>query len=164
MTTATAVEVKEHPIIFSGPMVRAILEGRKTQTRRVIKDSPLDMVQFIGRDNLPTGEFGWCRYERVISKHLRCPYGWIGDRLWVRETFVLESSVDSNEPPFKDGRPVMQTWRPNGTGYSRPTAQPIKRLNYPAQESRIIVMAGNPAVTGDHQFSCRDGPAASHLK
>lgn len=87
MATATQEQVREKPILFSGPMVKAILEGRKTQTRRVVKDHPVDMVRFIGRDNQPTGEYGWCPYERVISKHVRCSYGQVGDRLWVRETW-----------------------------------------------------------------------------
>lgn len=58
--------MKEKPIIFSGPMVRAILEGRKTQTRRVVKPQPID-----GNP---------CQRS--------CPYGQPGDRLWVRETWV----------------------------------------------------------------------------
>lgn len=57
--------MKERPILFSGPMVRAILEGRKTQTRRVIKPQPESMKE------LPPS----------------CPHGYIGDQLWVRETF-----------------------------------------------------------------------------
>lgn len=55
--------MKERPIIFNGEMVRAILDGRKTQTRRIAK-----------ADN---------------SNHLLgCPFGQVGDRLWVRETFM----------------------------------------------------------------------------
>ena len=64
--------MKERPILFSGEMVRAILEGRKTQTRRIVKDGTPD---------------DWNA----------CPYGVIGDRLWVRETWrlwdVLENYV-----------------------------------------------------------------------
>lgn len=60
-----AVEVRERPILFSGPMVRAILEGRKTQTRRVAKDVP--------------GTAGSVKQLDI------CPYGVPGDRLWVRE-------------------------------------------------------------------------------
>jgi hypothetical protein len=58
--------MKERPILFSAPMVRAILDGRKTQTRRVIKEK------------LMRGE----------GAHVNnCQYGKPGDRLWVRETF-----------------------------------------------------------------------------
>ena len=62
--------MKERPIIFSTPMVKAILDGRKTQTRRVIKDQPPLSMR-----------------DMFKPKNLKCPYGQVGDRLWVRETF-----------------------------------------------------------------------------
>ena len=65
----------EKPILFSGDMVRAILAGTKTQTRRVAR------LPNWFRDEYPT--FG--AYE--IQKELECPYGSPGDRLWVRETW-----------------------------------------------------------------------------
>lgn len=79
--------MKERGIIFSGPMVRAILSGEKTQTRRVIKDAvglPSDVLMC--RDSQsPSGyAIGGGSIEDVM---LRCPYGVPGDRLWVRETF-----------------------------------------------------------------------------
>lgn len=81
--------MKERPIVFSGPMVRAILEGRKTQTRRIARGSEqaVECVQMLNRYNVPTGELGVCFHPRVISKQIKCPYGTVGDRLWVRETF-----------------------------------------------------------------------------
>lgn len=79
---------KERPILFSAPMVQAILEGRKTMTRRVMKPQPVNVIQLIGRDNLPTDEYGLClSFSRVIDKHARCPHGQPRDRLWVRETW-----------------------------------------------------------------------------
>jgi hypothetical protein len=68
-----------HPILFSGPMIRAILDGRKTQTRRVVKPQPPD-----GIDNVGDGET-FCDFES--GKTWRSPYGYDGDRLWVRETW-----------------------------------------------------------------------------
>lgn len=70
--------MKERPILFSGAMVRAILEGRKTQTRRVVKD-PICTNKEIYADAGLTwyGNFG-------LRKP--CKFGDIGDRLWVRET------------------------------------------------------------------------------
>lgn len=65
--------MKERPIIFSGPMVRAILDGRKTQTRRVVKNPGLPCAT----DDQHRDEF---------MRNGRCPYGYPGDRLWVRET------------------------------------------------------------------------------
>lgn len=72
---------KERPIIMSAESVRAILESRKTQTRRVIKPQPNKMrwgvVQLNRRD-------GW---EDEHGRAYPCPYGVPGDRLWVRETW-----------------------------------------------------------------------------
>jgi hypothetical protein len=81
-------EMKERPILFSAPMVRALLDGSKTQTRRIVKPAGAhEIFPFIGSDNNPTGEFGWCPSPSYISKHIYCPYGQPGERLWVRETF-----------------------------------------------------------------------------
>ncbi len=81
--------MSEHPILMSGEMVRAILDGRKTQTRRVILPQPLDTwmkgpdwskYYVDGQKNL------WIEHP---TKHteIKCPYGVPGDTLWVRETW-----------------------------------------------------------------------------
>lgn len=69
--------MKERPILFSGPMVHAILEGRKTQTRRLVKPQPI------------TWDWPEMR-ERLKSQELlnTCPDGQPGDRLWVRESWM----------------------------------------------------------------------------
>lgn len=73
--------MKERPILFSDEMVRAILEGRKTQTRRVVKQQDvLDSRNEVGVWDGP-GEVG----EWEVS---RCPYGQAEDRLWVREAWA----------------------------------------------------------------------------
>lgn len=67
--------MRERPILFSGPMVRAILAGTKTQTRRVVKPQPAMY------------EPGQCTdVSDMIADALICPYGRPGDRLWVRES------------------------------------------------------------------------------
>lgn len=104
-------EVKERPILFSTEMVKAILEGRKTQTRRVIKPQPKYYTDHKFLD------FGWAQFydsgfvhtsdkngiggenwhhvegENKYSEALKrtpfenpCPFGRVGDKLWVRET------------------------------------------------------------------------------
>ena len=75
--------MKERPIIFSGEMVRAILDGRKTQTRRVIKPQP---------DHIHTFQKG-ILLPQIGDKEIRCPYGQPGDRLWVRETWAKNNPV-----------------------------------------------------------------------
>ena len=88
--------MKEHPILFSGPMVRAIIEGRKKQTRRVVKipeivrdeNGESEFTTIAGPD--PNGEWhAWMtEYPEDGSVLLRCPYGQPGDLLWVRETWT----------------------------------------------------------------------------
>lgn len=72
----TATTTKERPIIFSAPMIRAILDGRKTQTRRVVNQirSGDEWVVIPSMDNVPM-----------------CPYGQVGDLLWVREVWAAET-------------------------------------------------------------------------
>jgi hypothetical protein len=91
--------IKEKPILFSTPMVKAILEGRKSQTRRVI---PM----------LSKSET-WSKYaewEKLAKMHpLRdrclevCPYGKSGDRLWVRETFCEAYAIGGED---ENGNPI----------------------------------------------------------
>ena len=78
-------KIIERPIIFSTEMVRAILDGRKTQTRRAIKPQPKDANQ---RYDLPEWEL-WGGGYPEHGKRVRCPYGQPGDRLWVRETWAV---------------------------------------------------------------------------
>lgn len=107
--------MKERPIIFSGPMVRAILEGRKTQTRRVAKPESI-VVRETAAGTVPLTKHGWL-------PQLDNPYGQLGDRLWVRETFA--TVFDCPEPPCEceEGgtmhrRVVYRSTEPNGTsGY-----------------------------------------------
>ena len=71
---------KEKPILFSGPMARAILEGRKTQTRRIIKPQPSHEAQHYSRQ--PDGQ-RYCFWPNEANL-FKCPYQ-VGDILWVRE-------------------------------------------------------------------------------
>jgi hypothetical protein len=80
--------IKERPILFSAPMVRAILEGRKTQTRRVVKDSAWRDFGDCDLDGKLVSSWG-------IDKELSA-YGNPGDRLWVRETFLIGYESDGN--------------------------------------------------------------------
>lgn len=79
--------IKERPILFSAPMVRAILDGTKTQTRRVVKpkyiSDRIEIVEWRQQNGL---WFGLNGYRTVVS--MACPYGQPGDRLWVRETWA----------------------------------------------------------------------------
>jgi hypothetical protein len=106
-----AVRIKERPILFSGPMIRALLDGTKTQTRRVVKPLGADHVfQFRGTTaaagaDEPTGNWGWCGSPGLVNKHIKCPYGKPGERLWVRETFYCDHAF------YPDGVSVDSMWR-----------------------------------------------------
>ncbi len=82
--------MKERPILFSGPMVRAILEGQKTQTRRVMKPQPAYRENESISGHFGTWFHNWnldhsaCTIDDIIKY---CPYGQPRDRLWVRETW-----------------------------------------------------------------------------
>ena len=97
----------EKPILFSGPMIRAILEGRKTQTRRVIDFSRVSsrVGPFCcGPDGYDT--VADKLIERVpwtanrIMQMLKCPYGGPGDRLWVRETWGCDPNDWAGGPEY----------------------------------------------------------------
>lgn len=96
----STTQVKERPILFSGPDVRAILEGRKTQTRRIIKADEHGRV-IKGGHFILLREHGlvWTPYsgsgEQPVTQkliHDFCPYGKPGERLWVRETWTKASA------------------------------------------------------------------------
>lgn len=107
------IAIKERPILMQGETVRAILEGRKTQTRRVVKHHE--------RYGCPTGdcphECQWQCNEAMNSKGVtdECPYGKPGDRLWVREAWWMHDDhrafgdVDGNCFD-EDGNPVLVNW------------------------------------------------------
>ncbi|SIR85611.1 hypothetical protein SAMN05880566_12826 [Janthinobacterium sp. TND4EL3] len=89
--------VKECPMLFSAPMVRALLDGRKTQTRRIVKPQPF-------REDYMAEE-GVRRQFATLA-----PYGQPGDRIWVRETF---------QGPLFDGE-RMDEYRSDSTKFETP--------------------------------------------
>jgi hypothetical protein len=103
----------DRPILFSAEMVRAILKGRKTQTRRVMKPQP-STVDDAGR---------WYRMksggESLMTSAYPCPYGAPGDTLWVRETWT-QYPIELNPEPCdawykatSNGPPPPFKWRPS---------------------------------------------------
>jgi len=98
--------MKEIPILFSTEMVKAILEGRKTQTRRVMKIQPdfepsfciVDSILSIWKYQFAKGKFPKC--SGAASKPFLCPFGKPGDLLWVRETWVWWDGDDVYGPGY----------------------------------------------------------------
>jgi hypothetical protein len=76
------------PIIFNAEMVRAILEGRKTQTRRPVKPQPYRSDSFSAGDgSLYWKGEAWLPQNLFAHLEEHCPFGQVGERLWVMETW-----------------------------------------------------------------------------
>ncbi|OQS40588.1 hypothetical protein [Chromobacterium haemolyticum] len=107
--------MKERPILFSGEMIRALLAGTKTQTRRIVEGAPA-LVRW--NPIVVDGRAGW---EDEHGRPIICPYGQPGDRIWVRETWgVISHSWDrhGNRVKWTPNRPATAIREmPFGNGY-----------------------------------------------
>lgn len=118
--------MKERPIIFNADMVRAVLDGRKTQTRRIITPQPklTERSGFEWKGYL----FGAGSDDRETNRnfaHVKCPFGAVGDRLWVRETFRVHSrATDVATLVYKASE--QQSWT------QQTHRVPIEKCNKPA--------------------------------
>lgn len=115
--------IKERPIMFSAPMVRAILEGRKTVTRRMVKDwqSPSEDVRESDPDMRWSAiaqmhpRWGFCVFGATAEECAQdlatagvCPYGRRRERLWVRETWAADAQLDAVAPSeLSMGEPIL---------------------------------------------------------
>lgn len=129
----------DRPIIFGSESVKAILEGRKTQTRRVVKDAPADWMgykfhQMVGRIAQ------WVPKSSYHSHHAHqesiCPYGKVGDEVWVRESFRELGSAQKidGQLPWR-GSPDICVYKSDGD-YDGPWRSPI---HMPRWASRITL-------------------------
>lgn len=155
--------MKERPILFSAPMVRAILAGKKTQTRRIVKPQPE-----ITRDMFPTSaatmradgsstNFVFKITERpgiyrcLGSKNFAaefCPYGQPGDRLWVRETCHAEEKpsgldgvrylADNHFQPIENSPGAAFKWM-HLNAYRAEAGARVPSIHMPRWASRITL-------------------------
>lgn len=146
-----------HPILFSTPMVRALLDGRKTQTRRVFKDKvSSDTVAIVRRGDYHGNERclqphhfqqKWRSYpeaknhpcEGLKAWTHECPYGQPGDLLWVRESFQLDANLD-HLPPSKCEESVV--WYYEGCSAERHMSCPGRvrpGIHMPRRASRLTL-------------------------
>lgn len=115
--------MKERGMIFNGEMVRAILDGRKTQTRRPLKWKQTRFTEIGERED--GSNWPWSEDTEKVCDHWHpCPFGAVGDRIWVRETYqgplfdyehmesYLEDSSKFEKPDFcmyrADGKPAPE--------------------------------------------------------
>lgn len=165
--------MKEKPILFSNPMVRAILDGRKTQTRRVVKPQP-----FLSDTGIwyPSPTPGDSRNRKGLhyasESHMRkglpidfCHHGAPGDRLWVRETFRrasyglpdgIEYKADNSLTYFDDSTPSEVLWKARNLsryGRWRPS------INMPRWASRLTLEVTNVRVERLQEIAEEDAKA-----
>lgn len=138
--------MKERPILFSAPMVRAILDGSKTQTRRLCKpanEAALSAV--VGPFDCPElghGHFG----DEEGDLQFLCPYGQPGDRLWVRETFAEIGARLTYKADTDDGAHCMvKRWIPS--------------IHMPRIDSRILLEIVSVRVERLQDISDQDAMA-----
>lgn len=170
MNTAT---IKERPILFSAPMVRAIQEGRKTVTRRPIRVQPdVPVTDAIPRRNFPHGPATVDWYWRPKHGHLngvpsagwdfKCPYGQPGDRLWVRETWFCDHFEVMRGPYLKPDDLDIGEAREDGTlVYSADGLTPFEAeqpawkpsIHMPRWASRILLQITDVRVERLHDIT-----------
>ena len=157
--------IKERPILFSASMVRAILEGRKTVTRRVMKSQPDgDATITVESYNVAvTNRHGYQEagpeifgaWWRDGESGCKCPYGKPGDRLWVRETWAADAQVDSVAPrDLSQGEPIYypadEAVRQTGCAMIKP-GKGRPSIHMPRWVSRILL-----EITAVHVERLRD--------
>jgi len=142
--------MKERPILFNDAMVRAILEGRKTQTRRALNPQPLDeygrllgpelysptVIDRYGCEQPGPEVFG--AYTEDGDFGIKCPYGKPGDRLWVRENFLqlMRGEVAAGDVKYLATEDPRSTATPRNIGFwwrKRPS------IHMPRWASRITL-------------------------
>lgn len=144
-----ARQMKERPILFSAPMVRAILDGRKTVTRRFVKQD----LQRLGDGDWYAFDHKGINY-RVNARHTTvaawahllqfCPYGQAGDQLWVREAFSGPHCMDASDgckevPPSKWGDCSRIWYWADGNPTEGDWTRPRPSIHMPRWASRITL-------------------------
>lgn len=110
--------MKERPILMSAPMVRAILEGRKSQTRRVsgldVINAYPDRYEFIGTTSGP-GSPHYAFRDKISGAQtlVKCGKGQPGDRLWVRETFQDARRAAAGRVLYRASGDISCGWKPS---------------------------------------------------
>ncbi|HBY5559298.1 hypothetical protein RZP29_23635 [Klebsiella quasipneumoniae subsp. similipneumoniae] len=167
--------MKERGMIFNGEMVRAILDGRKTQTRRIMKPQPKPsksrpgdfwfsskkLESMVHVSDLAPGNSPIADYHLFIQEHC-CPFGAVGDRIWVRETFSPVDDTQYGGEKWVDYRatPKFEASHPAGWDCAPNDAEALKwrpSIHMPRWASRILLEITNVRV--ERLKSISDGDA-----
>ncbi|ENP7129680.1 hypothetical protein ACEB63_003091 [Raoultella planticola] len=176
--------MKERGMIFNGEMVRAILDGRKTQTRRIMKVQPKPsksrpgdfwfsskkLESMVHVSDLAPGNSPIADYHLFIQEHC-CPFGAVGDSIWVRETFQgplfdydLMDSYCKDPTPFEkpefcvykaDGAPAPEFYDADGELH----CCWIPSIHMPRWASRILLEITDVRVERLNAISQEDAQA-----
>lgn len=177
--------MKERGMIFNAEMVRALLDGRKTQTRRIMKVQPesnqLGLLLITdSTKHSDIGKYHWAESNatgnHVRSKLFLCPFGAVGDRIWVREGFFPAPLEMQSEPPrktmwniaYRDGMQMEKLapaeYNPTIYNYERWTPS----IHMPRWASRILLEITDVRVERLKSISDRDalreGCSAADMK
>jgi len=168
--------MKEHPILMNGAMVRATLAGTKSQTRRIVKLQELSGSYFEG--GAAGVEFDGFRIPReggaapaqfsaeavgggaYMSEEIYCPYGEPGDRLWVRETWRTDATLDGRAPSDFAGWPVKYeadgAVLGHGAHFGNTDGKTRVSIHMPRWASRILLEITGVRVERLHDISDAD--------
>lgn len=163
-------EPRSRPVIFSAPMVRAILDGRKTQTRRIVKR--YEEFGCLTGDCLHQH-----RNECAASLTASCPYGAPGDRLWVRENWrpLMDHLSECTGPKdiryaasVSEAEWAISKWRPSIHMPRWASRITLTITNVRVQRLRTIseadaIAEGCPAVSL-HALDCSSTPPSEHFR
>jgi len=156
--------MKERPILFSGEMVRAILRGCKTQTRRVINPQPI-----INEHGIVTGPLKWTpsggiyvwnvEQWKEIAASYSSPYGQPGNLLWVRETWRAGREDNGLKPSELDPKHTDLWWEADHSSLRRLNGKPGKKrpsIYMPRWASRITLQVTGVRVERVQDISAID--------
>jgi len=151
--------MKERPILFSAPMVQAILAGQKTQTRRIIKPQPPAGTVSVGILHPTTSPtYTWLQDDALVDNGQRCPYGQPGDRLYVRETWARPTTLDPGPTIYRADYPAcVPSYYTNIPPEDEVVWKPS--IHMPRSASRITLEIINVRVERLHDISYEDAIA-----
>lgn len=158
------MNVADRPILFSAPMVLALLAGSKTQTRRVVKAQPPETHGWAGWVTSSTvkadegkaawdGGMGSARPQHLV----RCPYGKPGDLLWVRESFRLCAEADTTPP--RDTDEAYRIWYEADAPHQPGAGKPRRAFHMPRWASRLTLRITDVRVQRLQEISREDAIA-----
>lgn len=160
----------DRPIIFSAPMIRALLDGRKTQTRRILREQPGEGVGAWRVARTPGGNacYEWrSKFGAYLGDVCRV-YG-VGDRLWCREAWrtaaayddLAPSQMGGEEPIFYEADGERRTW---GHPVTSPKGRLRASMHMPRWASRLTLIVTDVRVQRLQEISEEDAIAEGMMR